>query len=377
MKYAVLFFILFTSSLLFAQRVKVSDYEVPVSQARTLRFNGSWNWSQTGESVTSNNANANLLYRTFYSSLPLAWFLNVDASGGKNFSDYNHDIKFDASLRKYIWTQYDWFAYTKLSAEHATEYKQIASDLSVGFGYGRYINATALAKAVRIEDHLLRDSVISGYLPKEVMIKIANIIERENEFKDLYGATYETYWFEAIENEIKKSPELKGSSIGSLGIFRIREVLFGINERVNERYYGWDASAGILFPLTNADKSQTGNPNMIISGRYSYPVSWQTQINTSLEVFTPLDSAFFKIATARAEVDFIYELSSRINFVSGYRFDVNKPFTGNLIYSHNLNMSFWYYLENNIYLTISGDFIKFGSSPKILSTRVGLQYNLF
>ncbi len=361
-----------------AQNVSVSDYQVPISTAKTLRFDGSWSWSQTGNTVTSNNANANLIYRTFYTSLPTAWFINLDASGGKNFDSYTNNELLDASFRKYIWDKNDWFGSARIIAQYADYYKQIASDMTVGFGYGRYINATALAKAVRIEDHLLADNIIGNYLPKEIIIEIAYIIERENEYKDIYGsATYESHWFEAIENEILRSDLVKGNNIGSLGIFRIRQVLFGINERINPRYYGWDINAGILFHLTTFDKSPTGNPNLSLSGRYSVPVSWQFQINSIAEAFTPLDTLFSKQITARLGIDFIYELSSMINFVSAYRFGFTRFSDRSVLSEHNLNLSFWYYLENNIYFTLSGDFTKQGNNPRLLSTRVGLQYNLF
>jgi len=81
MKFITGILFLFIPISVFSQNVNVSDYQVPISKAQTLRFNGTWNWAQTGDSVTSNNANGNLTYRTFYSSLPLAWFINVDATG--------------------------------------------------------------------------------------------------------------------------------------------------------------------------------------------------------------------------------------------------------------------------------------------------------
>lgn len=376
MKTVLAFLIIFSASI-FAQNVKVTDYKVPVSTAKTLRFDGAWNWGQIGDSVSINNAVANLRFRTFYSSLPLAWFINVDAQGGKNYGNYNHDVVIDLSYRNYIWDYRDFFGFARLYTEHATQFKQIASDITLGFGYGRYINATALAKAVRIEGHLMKDKVIGDYLSTDVMINIANIIERESEYIDVFGDTYETYWFDDIEKEIERSDLLESDGIGSIGLLRMRQVLFGINERVNERYYGWDISAGILYPITTADKSPTGKPNLAILGRYAYPINWSLQVNSVAEVFTPIDSAFFKQIRVRSGVDFIYELSNMINLVSGYRLGIFKPVNLDAVIEHNLSMSFWYYLENNIYLTISGNLSKQGSNPRILSTRIGIQYNLF
>jgi hypothetical protein len=365
------------SFTVFAQNVDVTDYQVPVSQARTLRFDGSWNWNQTGNEVRANNAVGNLFYRTFYSSLPLAWFINVDASGDKNFGVYGHNVLFDGSFLKYIWERRDWFSFARFTARHQNTFRQVASDLTNGFGYGRYIDATALAKAVRIEDHLLRDEVINDHLPKATMLKIANIIEREDEYRDRYGEIYEQNWLEDISDEIEKSGMLIEEKMTALGTIRMRQVLFSINERVNQRYYGWDVRMGVLFPITTSTKASPGNPNMIISGQYAFPLSWRIQINTNAELFSPIDSSFARQINARVGLDFIYEFSNRINLVLSSRGGIEKPVTGESVLIGNLNLSFWYYLENNIYLTITSGIIKQGNNPKTLSNLIGLQYNLF
>jgi hypothetical protein len=365
------YFVLF-STVLYSQNVRVQDYEVPVSSAQDLRFNGNWDWLQV-DTVLTNSARANIIYRAFYSSLPLAWFIDVNANGTKNKAEYGHNVDLSTSINKYIWPNQDLFSFAQINARHAENFRQIESQLSLGFGYGRYINATALAKAVRIEDHLLREKIISDHLPKDVMIDIANIIEREGEFRTLYGETYETYWLDAIENEIQKTDELTEESVGSVGILRMHQVLFNINERVNQRYYGWQATAGVLFPLTTRDGSAPGNPNAVIGSRYSLPLSWQFQINTSLNVFTPLDTSFGESVTAQFRIDFIYELSNKINFLTNYSIEQKidaRP-------DHILGSSFLFYLENNIYLTINGNLTKLGRNSSRISTNVGLQYNLF
>ncbi len=377
--------IILLSFELSAQNVKVSDYKVPVSEARNLRLTGNWDWTQDGDTVLSNNANGTLVFRQFYASLPLAWSFDVDADGSRTLKRdttstfiYNHNINVRASFRKYIWDNADWFGTTTINAQHQNVYQQVKSDLSIGYGYGRYINATALAKSVRIEGHLLEDKILEENLPGETLIAIANIIEREGEYKIIYGDTYETYWFNDIEREIKKAGFEYEVGKTALAVLRMRQVLFGINERVNDRYYGWLLSAGFLQPLSTEKRStKVGNPNLKFDGRYSYPISWELQLNTTLEVFTPIDSSFFKKVETRAGVDFIYELGSRINFVAGYRFSMDKPIEGEVSKSHNLNASFWYYLENNIYLTVNSSLSKQGDQPTLLKSSMGLQYNLF
>ncbi|NUN08450.1 MAG: hypothetical protein HUU54_04665 [Ignavibacteriaceae bacterium] len=362
----------------FPQNVKVSDYKVPVSEARNLRLNGNWNWSQRGDSVTSNTANSNVVFRQFYSSLPLAWKFDLDATGTKTFEKYSHSINTEASFRKYIWDHNDWFGTTTIKADHKNTYQQIKSDLSIGYGYGRYINATALAKAVRIEGHLLADRVLSQYLPKETLIAIANIIERQDEYRIIYGATYETYWFNDIEREIKKAGFEYEVGKTALAVLRMRQVLFGINELVNNRYYGWLVSMGFSQPLSKETKAvPVGKPELQIKASYSYPISWELQVNTDFEVKTPIDSALFKKVDVSSLTEFIYELGSRVNFVATYRLNLRQPAAGATIDDHVINASFLYYIENNISLTVNGSLSKFGDTPQIYTTSLGLQYNLF
>ena len=375
MKKLILVLFVFTIAV-FSQNVTVYDFNVPVSRATSLRFDGNWNWSQNGDVVTSNTANGTILYKTFYSSLPTAWFIDYVGNAGKSFGDYNHYTRLSAIFRKYIFEKEDFFANSELFMDHANNYKQIRSYLTVGFGYGRYINATSLAKAVRIEGHLLKDKAISKSLSKNAILEVAYLIERENEYREIYGTTFETFWLSDIEDKINADIENE-DGIGSLGILRMRQVLFNINERVNNRYYGWDVNLGIKFPISDAFKQKLGNPNLSLSVEYSIPVNWNFQINTSANIYTPIDSAFFKDYSLGLKTDLIYELSNRINFVTNYELLSQKRISTDLSLQHHLNASFWYYIENNIYIVFSSSYTKQGDLPKILSSNVGIQYNLF
>jgi hypothetical protein len=373
---------LFLNALLLAQNVTVSDYDVPVSKAKILRLNGTYNWSQSSNDtltvVTANNAAATLTLRSFYSSLPFAWFFDVDATGGKSYSDWTHDISLRPSIRKYIWDDMDWFGFAAMDVRHANTYKQIESNVQVGGGYGRYINATALAKTVRIEEHLLKEGVVKNHMPKETMIKIANIIEREEEFKGVYGSTYEKEWYEAIEKEIGDSGYLVGNSLGAIGILRMQEVLKGINEIVNPRYYGWDLNLGVLFNLSKQDKSPVNPPALDLSGRFSYPIGWSQQVDASAGVNTPVDSTFFKQVGIVAGINYLYEFSNKINFIAGYTLNYTKPVAGNSYADHTITGAFVFYLENYINLAINANMVRSGRTKQTnLGSTVSLQYNFF
>jgi len=379
----LLYILLCFTSLAISQQVKVTDYQVPVSSARILRFDGGFNWSQTNQDGNvysrNSNANAHFTFNYFYSSLPFAWFLDVDAAGEMVNSNYKHDVSISPSVRKYIWMDRDWFGYTSMNLQHQSAFNQIYSDISAGYGYGRHIDATALAKAVRIEEHLIKENVIAGNMPKAVMIKIANIIEREQEYIGIYGATYETKWYEDIEAAIKESYLLVSDHIGAIGILRIQQVLKGINERVNNRSYGWDVTMGINYVISTSNKYlDRPAPALSIGGRYSYPITWRNQVNAKVDLYTPVDSSFFKTFNLRGSAEYIYELSNKINFVTTYSLDYSKPINTEAIVLHSIRPGFLFYLENQIYLTVTAVWDR-NSREKttLMRTSVSLQYNFF
>jgi hypothetical protein len=129
--------------------------------------------------------------------------------------------------------------------------------------------------------------------------------------------------------------------------------------------------------MSTRDKSPVGNPMFSLAAEYSYPISWNMQVNSNAKIDSPLDSAFFNQYEMVLTLDFIFELSNRINFVTTYELVGHKPYNVSIEYNHNLSSSFWYYIENNIYFTVSAGYKKQGANPKVLSTNVGLQYNLF
>lgn len=388
LKFTALFLV--CSTLLFGQNVSVSDYNVPVSTAKILRLNGSYNWSQSSYTdstvVTANNAAATIIFRSFYSSLPFAWFFDVDGTGSKKFGNWTYEISIRPRINKYVWDDKNWFGFAKLDVRSARQldslnrntFKHIESNFQVGGGYGRYINVTALAKAVRIEEHLVNEGVIKDHMPKETMIKIANIIDRESEFRGIYGDTYEKEWYEAIEKEIRESGYLVGNALGAIGILRIQEVLKGINEIVNQRYYGWDLDLGVLFNLSTPDTTPTNPPALALSGRFSYPIGWRSQVDAFASVNTPIDSTFFKQVIMAAGINYLYELSNRINFVLNYNLNYINPAAGKSYADHNLTASFVFYLENYINLVITANMVRSGHTRETdLGSNITLQYNFF
>ena len=152
----------------------------------------------------------------------------------------NYQVNGDAGVKKYLMQNSavlkDLFGSVRASSNMLKDYDQPASSLTVGVGYGRFIEATDLAKAVRIEEFPIKEGELSDHLPKEAILEISKIINREGEYRDKYGETYEKEWYKDMETVMRKSNLLKEGGLGAIGILRIEEVLE--REDIADRFYG-------------------------------------------------------------------------------------------------------------------------------------------
>ena len=364
-----------------AQNVSVTDYSVPISRADNLRIDVlSLNYVTEGGEAVVQSGNLGVVYKKFYDSLPFAY--SLDMIGATSFNKDNVQDKLVGNfttnlvsrIKKYTPAEGNLFVFNDADFDFDQSFDRPGVVATLGIGYGRFINATALRKAVRIEDFFLEEGIISNRLPKESMIELGHIIEREREYKDLYGDRYRNYWFEDMSNEITKSGLVLGD-IG-FGVLRMQEVLF--QERINDRFYGWEASAGVQFEVMTPRKGQgRSDPSMSVGFRYSRPISWSTQVNSRLNVTTPFSENFGRQYILLQTTDFIYEFTNKISFTASQQFRAEKQRNVDAELSTAITFSLTFFIENKINLTAFEQITSVEGEPLYQSFNIGLSYKIF
>ena len=369
------------STELDAQNVSVTDYSVPISRADNLRIDVlSLNYVTEGEDAVVQTGNLGVVYKKFYDSLPFAYSMDLitTASFNKGAAD---ELAGDLAtnlvtrIKRYTPPQGNIFIFGDTDFDFEDSFDRPAVDMTLGFGYGRFINATALRKAVRIEEMFLDEGIISERLPKEPMIELGHIIEREQEYKDLYGdRSYRNYWFEDMTNQITKSGLVLGD-VG-FGILRMQEVLF--QEQINERFYGWEATAGIQFEVLTPEEGQgRSDPSFSAGFRYSRPISWSTQINARFSATTPFTGDFGRVYSIIQTTDFVYEFTNKVSFAAAHRFRADKQRGMDAMLSTNISFALNFFLENKVNLTASEQIATVEGEPFRQSFNFGLSYRIF
>ena len=375
----------FISSNVSAQNVSVTDYQVPVSAADRLLIDFSMNHATSGSDATTSKGNIGGIYKRFYDSLPFGYSIDIIGSGLVDKSivtdeyNTNYQVNGDAGVKKYLMQNSaalkDLFGSVRASSNMLKDYDQPASSLTVGVGYGRFIEATDLAKAVRIEEFLIKEEELSDHLPKEAILEISKIINREGEYRDKYGETYEKEWYKDMETVMRESNLLNEGGLGAIGILRIEEVLE--REDIADRFYGWDVTLGSRFDITLPFTGQDRSPaNLDVSASYARPIAWRWQVSERISMNTPFDN-FGTAFSSSLSSDISYELSNRIDVRLRHLLRLEKLEADDAKISHSLGASFIYYIENNLNLVVTEQITKTPEQDIISDFTVVLNYRVF
>ena len=368
-----------------AQNVSVTDYQVPVSTADRLLIDFSMNHATRGSDATTSKGNIGGIYKRFYDSLPFGYSIDIIGSGlvDKNIEadeyNTNYQVNGDAGVKKYLMQNNellkDLFGSVRVSSDTRSEYDRPASALTVGVGYGRFIEATALAKAVRIEAFLIKEGELTDHLPKAAILEISKIINREGEYEDRYGQTYKKDWYKDMETIMHESGLLKEGGLSAIGIIRIEEVLE--REDIADRFYGWDVTLGSKFDITLPYTGQDRSPaNLDVSASYARPIAWRWQVSERVSMNTPFDNLGTAFS-ASLSTDISYELSNRVDLRLRHLLQLEKLEAEDAKTSHSLGASFIYYIENNLNLVVTEQITKAPKGDIISNFTVVLNYRVF
>lgn len=387
MKILKYFFIfLFLTSVAYSQNVKITDYKVPVSNARKLLLSGFHNWSQTGDSVTTNEFRLDGNYTQFYSSLPFAWNIGVNAfTSGKYADTVRVGYNLATDVRKYFANTTGFFGFAALNSNYLRKRTDTVEDrpsASVigGLGYGRFLDATPMFKAIRIDQELRRSGITTKYMPKATMIKIAEIIDRESEYRDRYKDISEAKLIEDIMKEVFNSGASKTTDLSAFGYFRVRQVITGTNQFITQRFYGGDVRVGVGYEFLTRNKTLKSPPATLnLLGRYSYPIDLRQQINLSASANTPLDSMGFKLFEGQGAVDYSFTLTNKIQFITGYTANFRRvsDFRDISVADQTAFAGLRFYLENYVSLSVTGSYDKPHDQRKRLASNVSLVYTIW
>ncbi len=363
-----------------SQNVSIIDYKAPTSRAQSFFLDFNSSYSMRGERINSGRGNLELTYRRFYDSIPFGY--SIDAIGsfsleGEEEEGIKIDYLSDAGFRIKKYIEGDMFGSLNLHQSYIKSYDRPAVDLTVSLGYGRFMNATALAKAVRIEDLLIEENVISGRMPRENILDLAKVIDKEREYRERFGPIYREKWYEDMEKIIRDSGKLTQEHISAIGVLRMQEVL--TRERITDRLYGWDLSAGVKQELMMPrGEAKRPTPALDLAVRYARPLGWRIMWSEEMVLNSPFGARFLEEYKVALTSLFAYEIANRISLNINHLLNLSRSSPGGELTLNNfLNVIFIFYIENKLNLVLSEKISKSEDEKIRTGFAMTLNYRIF
>lgn len=335
--------------------IGIRDYKPPVSSL--MDFDISAFYTYFGQdTTTTNNGSVNFDLTKFYESQPFGWSVNTgggltyDGMAPDSVDESQYSVSLQAEVHKYL--SGDFFGYTSLNTSSQSSYDHLAAAAFIGAGYGRYTNATSMARALRIQEELIEEGTITSDLERTVMIELAAAIDNRSSY-DL-----ERDYFQAIETILESSEKI--DILSAVALYRIMQVLD--NEVIRDRYYGYRIGAGLGYELSNPYSEDTEDPVMEVFGNFSYPFSLRSQFNQAVN-FTSNLNDFGDAYTLQSTSSYSFEVSDKIDDRVQYQVVMNKSLPDGSsesvsVTTGTLTNSFIYYIENRVGLNLDVSLIK-------------------
>jgi hypothetical protein len=344
------------------QNLFIEDYRVPVSSATSWRANLDYHYKRVDDSESENRGTFFTDYRHFYDSLRFAYSADLRMSADKAGRREFYSFLSNENVKAYVVKGNDLFVGGEFRRQFGSNTDGVANAAAT-VGYGRFINVTPLAKAVRMEDWLLELDQLTDDLPAETMIALAQTIQREGEFRDRFGETYRQRWFEAMEDVVRESCMMKRERLDAVALLRMHEVI--ARERVFDRFIGWELKAGVSANILDMPTNDAANGRSAEATlRFAKPIGWHIQWNERAFAASFLDDDFADGYSVNVESDLSYELSDRIDLLVSHSFaavrsriattDGTASGAFETMTSHRLQGSFVYFIENALTLNLNG-----------------------
>lgn len=333
--------------------VTLYDYEQPSSAYQDAYVSGRLNVNSGNQDQTSHDLSVDMDYERVFSSPDRDISVDANLQGtskrGGNAGDdtvENYLGSAATSFNKYFQPNSRgafWYGDGEIGVKKGADDPRVKA--GVGFGYGRVVNVTPMAQAIRLVEALREKQRLNGDLTKAEYNQLAQVIAKESEYSAKYGsADYEQYWVSDMEAILKASGKTNGE-LGAAGILKAHDVL--INERISTRKYGWLAKAGVSEVLKDYD-GNNAKPALDIAGEYHRPLSNRTQFSNEASASAILqndDNSY----TAKNTMSLTHEVSDRIDWINSWSVDFDHNDEADQDTTTNAASSTYrYYLSNKL-----------------------------
>lgn len=352
-----------------AQNASIGDFQLPETKVERLFV--ALDMNARGFDTLNFNGVGNLQYYNIFNSLSYSYRYGMEIKYDKSLQGLNLVYPFFArisgDLQKYINNESLFFYGGQFNSGmyvsegnvfNLKDYNYV-NTIRVGGGYGRIVPATGMAQALRIQESLLDEKLITSEFSRETLIELASHCAKLNEYAEKSGDRHPIEWYTDLEKILVATGKLDNNRFSPYALLRVEEIL--ARERIYERMIGWRLSGYLNYVNTyhggyfanpiNRFRNDLGTSLQLDLG---YPITNNLHFNhnTYYNNQTNIDDGSDIISTLiHSESSIIYKLSNRIDFKIDYIFNsYNSDYHSEY---QSLDFNMYYYIENNIFLLLN------------------------
>jgi hypothetical protein len=343
-------------ALVLAENVSLYDYKQATSAYEDAYVDGRFNLNSGNQEQTSYNLDVSVDYERVFTSADTNLKADFNGAGSRSRSSSRADD--DVSTYQAIGAlTYDnylesgsnglfWYGKGELGLQKGMD--DPFTKVTAGMGYGRVVNVTPMAKAMRLVEALIERGILKAAPASAVYQAVADVIAKESEYRSKHGlADYEQMWIQDIETAL-------GETLGARGAIKVYDVLS--NERISTRKHGWLVRAGVGAVITDYD-GENGKPALEVGAEYHRPLDSKTQFSNEAIATAILnddnDSFLFNNT-----MGLTYEISDRVDWENAWLLSYDYNESSNDIIGNTLSSTYRYYLSNALSFNVTAKLAK-------------------
>lgn len=292
--------------------IRLCDYIPPESRyvALELGFNyRSFEDQYLDDRASVTGGSSTLHYLSLFDSASYGYDFGLDVNIGYYQGEWSYSGSGGGSYSMYL-AEGDLFAFGGAVIRVSSAYKGPGLNVTSGSGYGRFRDVTPLAKAVKLGDALAEMESLTGPLPDETLLAIAQEIGRRVEYPTIDGLVAKIA--ELIEGTgLVALPEGK---LGPVEVLKIEEIIEAPGDK---RLCGFAIRGGLGYELLEP-LGQARDFLILADLNYATAPTIDSQLLAKLEFNSSF--AFLEDYSLSSFLSYTQRLSPYLNYTASHLF---------------------------------------------------------
>lgn len=292
--------------------IPVCEYRSPLTDLADLGISFSYNYHNDPYGLSDQDRNfgqLNVDYTRLYDSPDIGF--TISAQNEMTISVLrlsSYLITAEGNLKRYLAPGASFFGFAGVNGKSDSSYEAIRLAIALGIGYGRFADVTPLAKAMNIDDYLVKHESITKHLDGLDLEAIAFEVDSIDTYDSLADL------LAVVQEIIEGTGRAKAGGLDALDIYEMGRI---IADDDHPRYCGGDIKLGLGYELVDP----FGGPNdLLATAAFNYAFTITPQVQFLAQGTFSGSTEIFQTHQVEVALGYDYVLTDTIDIYASYGF---------------------------------------------------------